>query len=153
VAQMSTRHHIYALCATLGLALTPLPVGAHSAKAVMDAPGNSATFTGLARVTCFDDGSGPAAQLLARVRDNSPAIPGLLISLQLLKGTMALSITDTVSGDATYSDYIALPGGNGVYTLLLNKTAAGNRSFDIEWHCMTAGSLHTGTDIIVDQFK
>jgi hypothetical protein len=107
----------------------------------------------LARVTCFDDGSGAAALLMVRVRDNSAAIPGLLINLQLLKDTAALSISDTVSGDATYSDYIALPGGNGVYTILLNKTAAGARSFDIEWHCMTADNLHTGTDILVDQFK
>jgi hypothetical protein len=119
----------------------------------MDAPGTSATFTGLGRVTCFDDGSGPAALLMARIRDNSSVVPGLLVNLQLLKGPAALSISDTVSGDATYSDYIALPGGNGVYTIMVNKTAAGARNFDLEWHCLTADNLHTGTDIIVDQFK
>jgi hypothetical protein len=126
---------------------------AHSTRAVMDAPGTSATFTGLGRVTCFDDGSGPAALLMARVRDNSAPVAGLLINLQLLKGTMALNISDTVSGDANYSGYIALPGGNGTYTVMVNKTAAGARDFDIEWHCMTAGNQHTGTDIIVDQFQ
>ncbi len=126
---------------------------AHSARAVLDAAGNNANFTALARVTCFNDGSGNAAYLTARVRDNSPAVTGLLINVQLLKGTMAISATDAVSGDASYSDAIALPAGNGVYTMMLNKTLAGARSFDIEWHCMTADGAHAGTDIIVDQFK
>ncbi len=131
----------------------PFSAFADSARATMDAAGNRAVFTGLARVTCFDDGNGPAAVLTARVRDNSEPLHGLMVSLQLLKGTMALSISDEVSGDALYSEYIALPGGNGTYTMMLNKTAAGVRSFDLEWHCMTAGNVHTGTDIILDQFK
>jgi len=137
----------------LAMALLPAALHAHSAKAVLDPGGDKATFTGLARVTCFDDGSGPAAYLMARVRDNSPPVAGLLVNLQLLKGSQAISISDTVSGDAQYSDFAALPGGNGVYTMLLNKTRAGARSFELEWHCMTAADLHTGTDIILDQYQ
>jgi hypothetical protein len=122
---------------------------AHSARAVMDPTGTNASFTALARVTC----SGNTAKLVARVRDNSAAVANLFINLQLLKGVQALSTTDTISGDALYSDTIALFGGNGVYTLMLNKTNAGARDFDVEWHCMSATDEHTDTDIIVDQFK
>jgi len=128
-------------------------VFSHGGGASMDGAGNKASFTALARLTCFDDGTGNAAYLVARVRDNSPPVAGLMVNMQLLKGTRAISITDPTSGDAEYSPYVMLSGGNGVYTLLLNKTAAGVRAFDLEWHCMTADNLHTGTDIIVDQFE
>jgi hypothetical protein len=132
------------------LVATVAPALADSARATL---GNSATFTGLARVTCFNDGNGPAAMLVARVRDNSEAIHGLMVNIQLVKGAAALSISDEISGDAAFSDYIALPGGNGEYIMMVNKTAAGQRNFDIEWHCMTAGNLHTGTDISLQQFN
>lgn len=140
-----------ALCLSAGL--VSLDASAHGGGAVMDAAGNKASFTALARITCFDDGAGAASYLMARVRDNSAALPGMAVSIQLLKGSIATSVTDTVSGNADYSAYAVLNGGNGVYTLLLNKTLAGARSFDLEWHCMTAGNDHTGTDIIVDQFE
>lgn len=126
---------------------------ADSARATLDAAGTRATFTGLARVTCFNDGNGNAAMLVARVRDNSPSIHGLMVNMQLVKGGAALSISDEISGDAAYSDYISLPGGNGEYILMVNKTAAGPRNFDIEWHCLAAGNVHTGTDISLQQFK
>ena len=126
---------------------------AHSARAVLDAAGTNANFTALARVTCFNDGSGNTSYLTARVRDNSAPVTGLFINLQLVKGAMAISATDSISGDASYSDSIALPGGNGVYTMMLNKTLAGARSFDIEWHCVAADGAHTGTEIILDQYK
>lgn len=129
------------------------PLFAHTARAVLDPNGTSNTFTALARITCFDDGNGAAASLQVRVRDNSPPVSGLLINLQVLKGTQALSISDTTSGDALYSDALVLKGGNGVYTVMLNKTAAGTRNFDFEWHCLTASGDHTGTEIIVDQYK
>lgn len=140
---------------SLGLcgALLSLDASAHGGGAVMDAVGNKASFTALASITCFDDGSGPTSYLMARVRDNSAPLAGMVVSLQLLKGSRATSVSDTVSGDANYSAFVSLPGGNGVYSLLLNKSLAGARSFDLEWHCMTAGDVHTGTDIIVNQFE
>jgi len=141
----------HALVAVLGAGAAQ--IFAHSARATLDPAGTRATFTGLARVTCFDDGSGPAAMLIARVRDNSEPIHGLMVNVQLVKGSAALSISDELSGDVGYSEYIALPGGNGEYIMMVNKTAAGPRNFDIEWHCMTAGNAHTGTDISVLQFR
>ena len=134
---------------------------AHTARVTMDPRGISATFTALARVTCFDDGNGPPAALQVRLRDNSPPVPGLLVSIQLLKGRQAISYTDTTPGNADYTFPLQLEGGTGVYTVMINKTAAGPRDIDIEWHCLTAehdpqkghDSGHTGTEILVDQFK
>lgn len=128
-------------------------VQAHSGGATMDEAGNKASFTALARVTCFDDGAGPAQFLVARVRDKSPAVTGLYVSLQLLKGTRATSVTDLTPGDAEYSEFATLAGGNGTYQLIINKTKAGAREFDLEWHCLTASNDHTGTEVIVDQFE
>lgn len=128
-------------------------VYAHGAQGiVMDANGDSRTFTGVAFVTCFDDGNGPADNLIARIRDNSTPVPGLLVNLQLFKNNKAVSISDTVSGDADYSPFVTLHGGSGVYFIIVNKTDAGVRSFDLEWHCNTADGIHTGTEIGVSQF-
>lgn len=127
-------------------------ISAHGGGAMLDPAGNKATFTALARVTCFDDG-GPADHLVAKIRDNSPPIPGMFVSLQLLKGSKAISVTDTTPGDAQFSEQVSLQGGNGVYLMMVNKTIAGTRDFEVEWHCMTANQVHTGTDIIVDQFE
>ncbi|MDF1584566.1 MAG: hypothetical protein P1P78_14840 [Methyloprofundus sp.] len=69
------------------------------------------------------------------------------------KGIQAISIADTVSGDADYSEGIQLNGGPGVYQVMLNKTGTGPRRFDLIWHCMTADHGHTGTDIVLRQFQ
>lgn len=138
-----------------------LTAHAHSARATLDPTGTKPSFTAMAQVTCFNDGSGPPVALYVRVRDNSPAVAGLLINVQVLKGNEALAISDTVSGDADYSQPIQLEAGGGVYTVLINKTAAGVRNFDFEWHCVTTGHdhdhvgdiPHTGTEIGVLQFK
>ena len=147
-----TVHMLSTIVLTM-LAAAAAPAFAHSMRATMDPLGTRATFTGLGRVTCFDDGNGPAALLLARVRDNSESIHGLMISMQIVKDSAAISISDEISGDAGYSDYISLPGGNGEYIMMVNKTAAGPRNFDVEWHCMTADNVHTGTHGVVLQFQ
>jgi len=125
---------------------------AHTAGAVMDPAGNKASFTALALVTCFDDGNGPADHIIARVRDNSPAVPSLLVSLQILKGGRAINVTDATSGDAGFSNFAVLHGGAGAYQLMANKTAAGARDFEVEFHCNAADGTHTGTDTLIQQF-
>lgn len=137
----------WAICGYAGIA------GAHGAGATMDAEGISRTFTGVALVSCFDDGNGPAENLIARIRDNSPPVPGLLTNLQVFKDNKAISITDTVPGDADYSPFVTLHGGPGVYILIANKTDVGARTFDLEWHCNTVDGIHTGTEISVTQFE
>ena len=127
--------------------------GAHDAGATMDPNGTVATFTGYALVTCFDDGNGPADNLVASVKDTSPPQDELLVNLQIIKGSQAISTTDPVSGDGNFSPEVRVHGGNGVYQLLVNKTKEGARSFVVSYHCMTASNAHTGTDIVVKQFE
>ncbi len=144
---------------TTGLVLVVAMLGyvttssAHGGGATMDIAGVSRTFTGVVLVSCFDDGNGPAENLIARVRDNSPPVPGLLVNLQVFKGNKAVNITDTNSGDADYSPFVTLHGGPGVYFMIINKTDMGTRSFDAEWHCNTIDGVHTGTEISVSQFN
>lgn len=127
--------------------------GAHGGSATMDSEGTSRIFTGLAQVTCSSTGSESTDHLLARIRDKSAPVPGLLVNLQIYKGKRAVSITDTISGDADYSPFVSLVGGNGVYYIMINKTDVGKRSFDLEWHCTAASGSHTDTDIGVLQFE
>ncbi len=137
----------------LGFATTS---SAHGGGGItMDAAGVSRTFTGVVLVNCFDDGNGPAENLIARIRDNSPPVPGLLVNLQLVRNNKAVNITDTVSGDAEYSPFVTLHGGTGTgpYLMIINKTDAGPRTFDVEWHCNTVDGIHTGTEISVSQFQ
>lgn len=126
---------------------------ADSAGATMDASSTIRSFTGMAGINCFDDGNGEANQLTARIRDDSPPMPGLLVNLQIFKGNKANSISDTVSGDAEFSPFITLQNGPGVYWVMVNKTDVGERRFVVEYHCIaTDGVAHTGTDIFVTQF-
>lgn len=125
----------------------------HSAGATLGADGISASATALAAVTCFDDGNGQPEGLFVQIKDLSEPVPGLLVNIQLYKGVQAISITDTVSGDADYSEGVQLNGGPGVYQMIVDKTDVGPRRFDVIWHCMTADHTHTGTDIIVRQFQ
>lgn len=126
---------------------------AHSAGATTDADGTNANATILAAITCEDDGNGEPEGLFAQVKDLSEPVDGLLISIQLYKGIQAISDTDTISGDADYSEGIQLNAGPGVYQILVNKTDAGARRFDVIWHCMTENNEHTGTGIILRQFQ
>ena len=125
---------------------------AHTAGATLDPGSNIRSFTGQAFVTCFNDGNGEADHLIARIRDLSPPVPGLLVNLQLYKGNKSNSISDTVSGDADFSPFITLQNGPGVYWIMVNKTDKGARNFELEWHCNARDGVHTGTDIGVSQF-
>lgn len=126
---------------------------AHDAGATMDPHGNVASFTGYALVTCFNDDNGDADYLVASIKDTSPPQDNLLVNLQIIKGNHAISTTDPVSGDGNSSPAVSVHGGNGVYFLLVNKTAAGARSFLVSYHCVTASGVHTGTGIAVNQFE
>ncbi|MCX8049497.1 MAG: hypothetical protein N3A55_07535 [Methylohalobius sp.] len=112
-----------------------------------------AQATDLADVICADDGHGPTSYLFAQVRDDSPPAPGLMVNLQVIKGSQAANTTDPVSGDGVYSEPILLPGGDGVYRMLANKTGPGRRVFSVIWHCMTSDHVHTGTEIQVRQVQ
>ncbi|MDD5461380.1 MAG: hypothetical protein PHG00_07070 [Methylococcales bacterium] len=125
----------------------------HSGGATLDPAGTNATATDLAAVTCFDDGNGAPHHLLGQIKDMSPAVPGLYLSFHIYKGNQMITTTDTVSGDANYSQEATLNGGPGVYYISATKTAAGVRIFDVIWHCVTSQGAHTGTDLAVLQFQ
>ncbi len=126
-------------------------VHAHGGGATL---GYERSFTGVAVVTCTYEGFGPAADyyLTAQIRDNSPAVPGLLTNLHIFKGNQAVSISDTIPGDANYSPFVELRGGTGAYFLIVSKTDVGERTFDLEWHCMAGNDTHTDTELGVTQF-
>jgi hypothetical protein len=126
---------------------------AHSGGGTLDPAGNNPSATDLAAVTCFDDGNGAPAYLLGQIKDMSPPVPGLLLSFHIYKGNQMTTSTDTVSGDANYSQEVRLNGGPGVYYISATKTSAGARIFDVIWHCETGNDIHTGTDISVLQFQ
>ncbi len=126
---------------------------ADEAGAVLDPTGTVRNFTGYAQITCFDNGNGPADYLEAQIIDLSASAEHLLVNLLLLKGDKAISVSDTVSGDANPSPPIILQGGNGTYLLVVNKTDVGAREFIVDYHCKTATGTHTGTDITVKQFE
>ncbi len=129
---------------------------AHSGGATLGADGTNPHATALADVTCFDDsgtGDFEPHHLIAEIKDKSEPVPGLLLSLQIYKGQHATSTTDTISGDADYSDPVVLAAGPGVYRLIADKTDAGARAFEVTWHCETIDNIHTGTSITVRQFQ
>lgn len=137
----------------LGLSLGTMQAHAHSAAGVFDPNGDNPHATVYADVSCFDDGHGPTAGLYARVKDMSAPVPGLLVNLQLQKGTVATNTSDPVSGDAAFSPAVTLPAGEGVYRLLINKTAAGARHVELEYHCLTPSNAHTGTEAVARQVQ
>ena len=139
---------ILAVAGHAGMAL------AHSGGGTIDPAGNNANATDLAVVTCFDDGNGMPSRLTGQVKDFSSPVPGLLLSFHIYKGNQMTTITDSVSGDGSYSQPVSLNGGPGAYYISVTKTSAGARIFDVIWHCETeGGAAHTGTDIAVLQFQ
>ena len=118
---------------------------AHSGGAVI---GNSANAVDLAVVTC----TGGSHHLFGQIKDMSGP-GGPLLSFHIYKGNQKTSTTDTVSGDANYSEGIQLNGGDGVYYISATKTGAGARIFDVIWHCVNSAGGHTDTDIAVLQFQ
>lgn len=121
-------------------------------KSLGKAPKSTDTYT----VTCFTDGAGPTYKLEVRVRDRTPAVASL-ISIQALKTDnngkpIASNATDVNKGDNNYSRLaVVIPnptnpsGGNGVYTIFVDKTKVGVKFYDIQFHCKSQSGDHTGT--------
>jgi hypothetical protein len=73
--------------------------------------------------------------------------------MSLFKGSKAISTTDVVPGDDRPSPSIKLSGGNGVYFMIVSKTKAGTRNVSVDYHCMTANNVHTGTDVALSHYE
>lgn len=135
---------------TLASALLLAYTGMASAHDVLDQPiGATVGATDYWQVTCSDDGTGPAARLEVQVNDDTAGAS--LLSLQVHKGLIARNTTDPVGANGVYSPLVSVAGGNGVYNVIVDKTTAAARQYDISYHCKTAGGLHTGTSIVQKQ--
>ncbi len=112
--------------------------------------GKKASSTNFYQVTCSDDGNGPADHLYIQVKDELPKAKPLVSAL-VVTGLVAQNTTDLVDGDALASPALNIKGGNGSgtidYYVIITKTAAGVETYTLDYHCMTSGNVHTGTDI------
>lgn len=103
------------------------------------------------QVTCFDDGNGAPSYLEAQVKDMTANTSK--VNILIYKGTActtnkcAQSSLDTTDSDTGYSPLIKVTQGAGTYYLFVKHTAAGTDSYDVIYHCKTAGNVHTGTSI------
>jgi hypothetical protein len=106
------------------------------------------------QITCSDDGTGVPAYLLIAVRDKTAGTSVLSATIQ--KGLLSRQTTDVTGGtDTTYSPMISLygitltnpAGGIGIYHVIVSKNLYPTRNYDMQYHCMTADNLHTGTSI------
>jgi len=101
------------------------------------------------QVTCSNDGTGNAARLNIQVNDDTAGAS--ILSLQVQKGLIARNTTDPVGANGVFSPLVSVAGGNGVYNVIVDKKTAAARQYDIRYHCMTSGNLHTGTTIAQKQ--
>lgn len=128
---------------------------AHDVAGPIDPTGDVPSFTAVALVTCFDDGNGPADYLMANIKDHpaNPPVEGMFVNLILFKAGQAVSTTDIVPGDNNPSPLVSLRGGANVYYMIASKTRAGVRDIAVEYHCMTADHMHTGTDLRLEYYQ
>ena len=112
------------------------------AHTVSNALGSAATSVDLLQSTCSKNSAGATGKFIVRVKATK-ATP--LVSAQAFKGKSATNTTDVKGGDASYSpDGVINGGGDGVYTILVNKAGAGANTYVLETHCQTAAGTHTG---------
>ena len=97
-------------------------------------------------VTCSNNGGGAPAKLWLHVKDLAPKRAPLVSTQASKGGATSTQSTDPGDGDVNYSPARTLVKLGGVYMLRVNKTGAGGtETYTVEFHCQTAGGVHTGT--------
>lgn len=134
----TSRRASIALFAALGL------TGNVYAHDIDGALGKAAGATDYYQVECFDDGNGAADHIVVSLKDLAPVAQPLL-SVQVVKGKIAKNSTDAADGNATFAPTINVKGGNGFYTVLVDKTSSAPETYTLQIHCETGAGLHTGT--------
>jgi hypothetical protein len=124
----------------LGMAGFAAPVSAHTWS---DSLGSSAGVVDFYQISCttVDDAG---ARLEVSVINQSASSP--LLSVQIHKDDLAVNGTDPKGGDAQFSPTIRLTAGNGAYSVTIDKAAAGQVKYSLDYHCRTSGGVHTGND-------
>ena len=132
-----------ALSVMAGYAGTAL---ATSSTVSSQAIGAASNATDLYQVTCASLNATLTSRLDVYLKDNTAGTS--ILSLQVLKGLMAKSVTDPKGGDAVVTPVTSLLGGNGIYTIIVDKTIAGARTFDVTASCMTGANAQSPTSIV-----
>lgn len=111
--------------------------------------GAAAGATDVYAITC-SSADNSTDHLVTAVRDLLPkAAPW--ISVQVLRGAAVRNTTDAVDGDTAMSPEVKTPGGDGTYTVIVDKTAAGKELYSLEFHCQSKSGEHTDTEIGIVQ--
>ena len=134
------------LLTALGCAQTAM---AHSVGGPIDLSNNNASATDVAGIIC----DSASDHLAVQIKDSSPAVPGMYVSLQVFKDNKMTNTTDNTPGDANGSRMVSLFAGSGMYMISVNKTLPGTRQIAVEYHCEDRNNEHTGTDIVVFQIQ
>jgi hypothetical protein len=108
--------------------------GTALAHTIPDSLGVAAGAIDAFQTTCKPNTAGKTAQLVTRVKASKKAP---LVSVQAFKGKRASQASDAVGGDAAYSPTAKTPAGDGVYTVLVDKSGAGAINYVLDVHCQT----------------
>ena len=114
--------------------------------------GADASATDFYKITCSDDGRGPAGKLSLDA-ENVSAPNSAPLNVQIFKDdhNLYMSTTDNVGEDNQTSPSLTAIGGSGNYSVLVDKSGVGKVKYSLDFHCETLGGVHTGTDIRIEQ--
>ncbi len=136
---------------------------AHTVSGTLGTSTSAAAKTDVYTIVCFDDGAGAPAKIFVHVKDVGANIASAQVNTQAtylnpVTGAVTASVAslDAIEGDAAYSPGVAVTGGAGPYTLIVNKTLAtvvGAETYTLEYHCQTSTGVHTGTPTTSPDFK
>jgi len=116
----------------------------------LGALGLSATATDIYQASCLDDGNGPPHHLTTQIMDMAP-VAAPVITLTVSKDGKTKSTFDPRDGDSQYSPALTVEAGAGNYLLTVTKSAVGKESYMLQYHCITANNVHTGSTLIKKQ--
>ena len=139
-----------AVVSTLLLTMLLLHTDFTSAVSLNGSLGVSSAATDFYRVSCATNTNGVTDNLKVSLIDLAP-VASPMISVQVTKGTLAKNTTDTVDGNTTYSSAIVIPGGNGMYDMRINKTAAGAELYRLNYTCLNSAGKSTVTTLTAVQ--
>lgn len=111
-------------------------------------------------ITCPSNESGVPAYLTVSLKDETPSMANAgIMSLQIQKGSQAVSVTDPTGGNSAYSKAIQLwpverstSIGTGDYLVFVNKGTSPARVYSLTYWCVTEAGIHTsGANILTLQ--
>lgn len=136
-----------------GIAAALLPSGRAAAHDQSGSLGSSASATDYYEISCFDDGTGPPGSLEVRIRDSAPgSLPQ--VSVQVQRGLSLASVSDEITPDVVPSPSIYSNEGAGVYFVLVDKSGAGTKFYQLTYHCWTGpdgSGVHAGSALVTRQ--